>query len=628
VSPVADLLSVVPPAIPILVAALVVAFVPRTAGYAIGGIATVYVFAVSWIVPPGEYLSALFLGFEAQLFVVDDFARLLGLGFGFLGTAAVLYAVSSEMPRSTLAFVLAYVGSVVGVIFAGDWLTLLFFWELMAVTSTLVVWNYGGDAVRAGYRYAIAHGIGGVLVLWAVTWHYVEVGTFFIGVETAGIAPGAPALLAVLGIGVNCAFIGLHTWLPDTYPRPHIAASVFLSVFTTKTSAYVLYQAFPEGHLYLAYMGGLMAVYGVCFALLQHDMRALLSYHIQAQVGYMVAGIGIGTAIGIAGAMAHLFNNILYKALLFMAVGVIIYRTGEEDLYELGGLWREMPITAIGFALGALSITAVPGFNGFVSKGMILDAADPAYYGAPEYQALYWLLMIGAVGTFLSFIKLGYYAFFHGEATVSVKDAKPGHSVGMLSVGGLCLALGIAWPTFVDLLPLSAELDLDPYSVGHLTDAAILIVVSVVGFKLIRKPLSRMGHVHDMEAFLNPLTFQAGRLSMLAVTESFRAVDSAAVAFVRACYWVGTYPTLAVDRVASRLPSWMVGEYRFGDGDDRATGSGSSADRRSDGGPRSTPGAEGEVGGEVRSRIYLRASIGMTVLLIVVVLTLVLLLLL
>ncbi|MFC6906089.1 Na(+)/H(+) antiporter subunit D [Halalkalicoccus tibetensis] len=603
-----ELLSTVPPAVPILLAAVLVALVPRTAGYAVGGLATAYLFVVSWLVEPGEYLSVLFLGFDAQLFVVDDFARLLGLGFGFLGTAAVAYTASSELPKSTMAFVLSYIASVAGVVFAGDWLTLLFFWELMAVTSTLVVWNYGGDAVRAGYRYAIAHGIGGVLVLWAVTWHYVEVGTFFIGVEAAGIAPGAPALLAALGIGVNCAFIGLHTWLPDTYPRPHIAASVFLSVFTTKTSAYVLYQAFPEGHLYLAYMGGLMAVYGVCFALLQHDMRALLSYHIQAQLGYMVAGIGIGTAIGIAGAMAHLFNNILYKALLFMAVGVIIYRTGEEDLYELGGLWREMPLTAIGYLVGALSITAVPGFSGFISKGMILDAADPGYYGAPEYQALYWLLMIGAVGTFLSFIKLGYYAFLHGPATTSVRDAKLGHSVGMFSVAGACIVLGIAWPTFVDLLPLSAGLDLDPYSVGHLTDAALLLGVSVVLFPIIRKPLSKIGHVNDVDGVLNPMTFYTGRLSMLAVTETFAAVDRAGVALVRKCYWVGNNPVLAVGRVTSRLP--VDNGRRTTDG-----GSPSTSERQPDG---------GTTGASDPSRLYLRATIGGTILLIVLVLTIVL----
>ncbi len=614
-----DLLASVPPAVPVLLVALVAGFLDRRVSYALGALATTYVFVVSLVVPSGEYLPTMFLGFEAQPYVVDDFSRLLGLAFGFLGTAAMAYAASSGLPRTTLALVLSYVGSVAGVIFAGDWLTLLFFWELMAVTSTFVVWAYGGDAVRAGFRYAIAHGTGGVLVLWAVAWHYVEVGTLIIGEGSAGIAPGAPALLAALGMGINCAFIGLHTWLPDTYKRPHIAASVFLSVFTTKTSAYVLYRAFPqEGNLFLAYMGGLMAVYGACFALLQHDMRALLSYHIQAQLGYIVAGIGIGSAIGVAGAMGHLFNNILYKALLFMAVGVVIYRTGEEDLYELGGLWREMPLTAAGYALGALSITAVPGFNGFISKGMILDAADPHYYGAPEYEALYWLLMIGAVGTFLSFIKLGYYAFLHGSTTTSIKDAKPGHTVGMLAVGGVCLGLGVAWPTFVELLPLSGGLELHPYSPGHLTDTGLLLAVSVVGFAIIRKPLSALGHVDDVDRVLAPLVFYAGRLAVLAVTETFAAVDRAAVGFVRRCYWLGDNPVLAATSVARRLPAWLVGERHPGNGGSRA-----ASDRRSDGGERIEGRTSPESDG-ASSRLYLRTTIGETILLIVLVLTIVL----
>jgi len=182
-------------------------------------------------------------------------------------------------------------------------------------------------------------------------------------------------------------------------------------------------------------------------------MRALLSYHIQAQLGYIVAAIGIGSNLAVAGAMSHLFNNILFKSLLFMAVGVVIYRTGEEDLYDLGGLWREMPLTAIGFGLGALSITAIPGFNGYVSKGMIFDAANPGYYGQPEYQALYWLLWLGAIGTLLSFIKLGYYVFFHGESDLEVADAKPGQTVAMLGLGGACLLFGVWWQGLADLAP-------------------------------------------------------------------------------------------------------------------------------------------------------------------------------
>ncbi|RQG87088.1 Na(+)/H(+) antiporter subunit D [Natrarchaeobius halalkaliphilus] len=601
-----DLLTYAYPPLLVFAAALLVLVLPRALGFAAAAVSLASVVAVALFAPDGAHLTTTFLGFaDIQPFYVDEFTRMVGGGLAFLGTFGVIYAYSSDASRVMAAFALAYVASALGAAFAGDWLVMVFMWEIMALTSTLLVWHHGGDAVRAGYRYAIAHGIGGSLVLFAVIAQYAATGSFAMVTEageTVGMADGLPLLLAVLGIGVNVAFVGFHTWLPDTYPRPHFAASVFLAAFTTKTSAYVLYRAIPDGHLFLAYMGGAMAVYGVVFALLQHDMRALLSYHIQAQLGYMVAGIGIGSAIGVAGAMGHLFNNVLYKSLLFMAVGVVIYRTGENDLYKLGGLWREMPLTAIAFAIGALSITAVPGFSGFISKGMVLDAADPGYYGAPEYQALYWLLFIGAIGTFLSFIKLGYYVFLHGPAEYTVTDAKTGQTVAMFSVGGVCVLLGlpaIGWPIFADLLPLIdgvtvTEMDtsLNPYSAGHLTDAAILVVVSVVGFKLIRKPLSKLDY-SDPALIVNPASYYVGRTSMFAVTELYAAVDNAVVGSVKRCYWIGNNPALAVDEAARRVPGLEV-EQR----------------QPADGGRPST--------------IHLRASIGTTVLLLAIVLTIVL----
>ena len=616
-----ELLTSLYPPVLVLVAAFLVVVLPRAVGHALGALATLSALVVAQFAEPGDHLATSFLGFDGAIFFqIDAGSQLLATAIGILGTAAVVYAYSSDAPRVMTAFALAYVASTLGVVFSGDWLTLIFYWELMAVTSTLLVWHHGGEAVRAGFRYAIAHGIGGSLFLFAVVWHLAAGGGMAIdgGIAVEGAASlsalggiTAPALLAGLGIGVNCGFIGLHTWLPDTYPRPHIAASVFLSVFTTKTGAYVLWQAFPEGALWLAYLGGVMAVYGVVFALLQHDMRALLSYHIMAQVGYMVAAIGLisvaGTPeIGGAGALAHAFNNVLFKALLFMAVGVIIFRTGEEDLYHLGGLWREMPITAAGFGLGALSITAIPLFNGFISKGMILDAADPSYFGGGN-EIVYWLLWIGAVGTFLSFIKLGYYAFFNGEYGGSVRDARPGQSVAMLAVGGACVFFGVFWGALAGLVPGGEALDLTPYSTGHLLDAATLLTVSVIGFVIIKKPLSKIGHVHDMERFINPLVFYGGRGLVIGTTELYAAVDRTAVRTVRACYWMGTNPVRTAEIATSRLPGIDIGAPRN---------------------RRSTDGGLGETPGERPSTIYLRAGMGTSILILTGALAVVMLLLL
>ncbi|AGB31256.1 monovalent cation/H+ antiporter subunit D [Natrinema pellirubrum DSM 15624] len=610
-----ELLSLAYPPLLIFAAALLVLVLPRIAGFTVGALSLAAVLAISLIAPEGQHLAGTFLGFEVVPYYIDDFSRMVGLGLGFLGVCSVIYAYSSEASKTLVAFALVYVASSVGAAFAGDWLVLLFMWELMAVTSTLVVWHYGGDAVRAGFRYALFHGTGGVLVMLAVAAHYVQTGTFIY--DGTGIADGIPALLAVLGMGVNVAFIGVHTWLPDTYPRPHIAASVFLSVYTTKTSAFVLYRAFPIGAesdlgIYIAYMGGLMSVYGATFALLQHDMRALLSYHIQAQLGYIVAGIGMGawmieSEIAVAGAMSHLFNNILFKSLLFMAVGVVIYRTGEEDLYELGGLWREMPLTAIGFGLGALSITAIPGFNGYVSKGMLFDAADPHYYGIEASEPLYWLLWLGAIGTLLSFIKLGYYVFFHGESDVSVPDAKPGQTVAMLGLGAACVLFGVWWEGLADLAPTlhahgggeftfaypnDGEGHMHPYSTSHLQTAGVLTAVAAITFVVVRKPLSKLD-LGDPAMIVYPITYHVSRWTMLAVTEIYAAVDRVVVGGVKRCYWIGNNPVLAVNAAARRLPLVDVEERQ-----------------PTDGGRPST--------------IHLRTSIGTTVLLLTLVLTVVL----
>ena len=536
--------TAIPPAVLVLAAALVVPLLSRRAGHAVGALVAAVVAAWSYAVPEGAYLDAQFLGFEAVLFNVDEFSRLMGIIFGLIGTVAVVYSYASDADNAQTAYALSYVGTSLGTVFAGDWLTLLFFWELMAITSTLLVWDYGGKAVRAGFRYALLHGIGGSLLMAGIIWHYVEVGSFLF-TAADGIAPGLPQLLAALGIGVNVGFVGLHAWLPDTYPRPHVAASVFLCVFTTKTGVYGMYRAFPNGDVAIAYMGGVMAVFGATYALFQNDMRRLLSYHIQSQVGYMVAGVGIGTALGQAGAMAHVFNHILYKGLLFMTAGVIIYRTGKESLKKLGGLGREMPITAAAFTVAALSIAGFPLFNGFVSKGIIISASHYTFPAGPlavgDYHTLELLLLVGGVGTFLSFIKFGYYAFLHGEYDGSVADANRGQTVAMLSVAALCVFYGVFDGALFALLPFDVTSDAvvshvyETYTLDHVVEGLALAAIGLVGFVLVKKPLERYGgNVPDVDAVYNPAAFYGTRGLVVGVTELYAAVDRLAVGLAQA----------------------------------------------------------------------------------------------
>ena len=578
----------VPPFVYLLVAAFAAALLPRRPGHAVAGLATAAVGVQGYLLADGTHAETVFLGFDVVFLNVDGASRLFAVGISILATAAVLYAYESKAPPVMTAFALTYVASTVGVVFAGDWLSMIFFWELMAVTSTLLVWHHGGAAVRAGYRYAVFHGIGGTILLAAVIVHFVSVGPAsdaFLYTANTGIhgAAGGPlasaaAFLAAIGIGINCGFVFLHSWIPDTYPRPHVAASVFLSVFTTKTAVFVMFRAFPDGGLWLAYLGGVMAVYGVFFALLQYDPRRLLSYHIQAQVGYMLAGIGLATMAGdfgggfaAAGGLAHAFNNVLYKALLFMAVGVVIYRTGEQNIKKLGGLWKVMPLTFLAYLIGAASITAVPGTNGFVSKGMVLDSAHavdvlPLLLGE---DLLWWLLIVGAVGTFMSFIKLGYYIFFHGEATISPRDATPGQTVAMLFVGAFCVLFGFAHGTFFEFLPFTEAVtaSANPFSTGHLTEGVVLLVVGFAAFFGLKGPITRLAWVPDIDRVTFPAAFYTGRGFVWAVTELWAAVDRVVMATAAASMRVGGDPGGYAYRVAGRLPLLDVEELPPGRGE-------------------------------------------------------------
>jgi multicomponent Na+:H+ antiporter subunit D len=542
-----EFLTMLPPAVIVLAAALLLPFLSRRVGHGLGVLATLSAVVWAALVPHGHHLETTFLGFDAVLFNADDLSVLMGLIFAFIGAVAVTYSYATEADNLQTAFALSYVGTSLGAVFAGDWLTFAFFVELMAVASTLVVWHYGGEAVRSGFRYALWHGIGGSLVLAAVVWHYVEVGSFLFGAAD-GITPGIPAALYAIGFGVNVGYIGLHVWLPDTYPAPHIAASVFLCVYTTKTGVYALGRAFPEGHAWLAYMGGGMAVFGAFMALMQNDMRRLLSYHIQSQVGYMVAGVGIGSALSFAGAFGHVFNHILYKSLLFMCAGAIIYRTGTSNLKKLGGLRSEMPLTMIIFTVAALSISGFPGFNGFVSKGMVVAAAHYQHY-----DTLWYILLAGGVGTFASFIKFGYYAFFHGDPqeTVSGIELNVLQKVSMGLVALLCIVYGLYPDALFVLLPGTGASEAHPFTVGHIIEGVGLGVIAVVLFVVFKKPLEKAGgKVPDLDALYNPAAFFGTRGLVVGVTELYAAVDRAAVRVATGSMWAARNPVPALQRSA------------------------------------------------------------------------------
>lgn len=424
---------------------------------------------VAMIRPGTTGWSVPFLNITITLLKADKLSLFVAYIFLISAVLGAIYTSYSEDKRLHL-FAYLYIGGALGVVFAGDFFSLYGFWELMALASTALIFLRGDAEGRAvGSRYLIMHLIGGGVLLAGILLHFGATGSIAIG----PVKEGLPGILIMLGVGLNCAFVLLHTWLPDSYPTAPFMASVFMSVYTTKTAVYVLART-SSGWEFVAYVGAVMAVFGATFALMQSRGRKLLSYHIVSQVGYMVAGIGLGGALGINGGIFHLWNHILYKSLLFMCIGAVIYRTGEEDLTKLGGLTRKMPWTTLCAVIASLSIAGAPLFNGFASKHIIFEAAHGK-------DVIYLLLELAAIGTFLSFFKFTYFGFLRPNRNIEATEAPIGMLVPMLIVAVMNVAIGVYPALVTRFLPFPVEGPI--YTVeGVLGKMQIIFFVALVFF--------------------------------------------------------------------------------------------------------------------------------------------------
>lgn len=374
---------------------------------------------------------------------------------------------------------LAAAAAATGVVYAGDWLAFYVSWELLAVASAVIIHDgVRPAATRAVYRYLLVHLVGGTSLLIGLAWHIAERGDRLVGAMDVG----GPGVLILVGFCINAAVPPLHAWLTDAYPESSAAGAVVLSAFATKSAVYALARVFPGLEL-LVWFGTMMALYGVVFAVLENNIRRLLAYHIVSQVGYMVAGVGLGTPLALAGAVAHAFCHILYKGLLFMAAGAVVDAAGRSRLSELGGLRRALPGTLWLYMIGALSISGVPLLNGFVSKSLIVSAAVDAQ--RPFVAAG---LTLAAVGTFLSVgLKLPVFAFGGPRQAGSVAPLPASRYVAMAMTALLCVVLGVR-PGWLYLLVPGAE-TYEPYTRGHVLEALQLLSVTALGFVLLQDKL-------------------------------------------------------------------------------------------------------------------------------------------
>ena len=428
----------------------------------------------------GTYGEVSFLGQDLVFGRVDRLSLIFSYVFSLMALLGMVFALHVDDDTQHIS-ALGYAGGALGVTFAGDLLSLYVFWELMAVTSALLVWlRREPEAERAAFRYFLVHVFGGLVLLAGILLYGHETGSY--AFEHFGTSGGIAWGLILTAFLLNAAVPPLGAWLPDAYPQASVTGAVFMTAFTTKSAVYVLIRGFA-GTEFLIWLGAFMAIYGVVYAVLENDARRLLAYHIISQVGYMVCGVGIGTALAINGATAHAFAHILYKALLFMGAGAVIQMSGKTKLTEMGGLYKTMPITLGLYMIGACAISAVPLFSGFVSKSMVVSAA-----GEDHRHWIFLTLTLASAGTFLhTGLKLPYYMFF-GKDTGAKGAEPPKNMLAAMALGGIaCTLIGVFPGLLYERLP--NLITYHPYTLAHVTATMGMLGFTALGFFMLLKHL-------------------------------------------------------------------------------------------------------------------------------------------
>ncbi len=482
----------IPPGLLLIVAGLLVPVLPRYARKAVLVVVPAIGAAHLWSLPLGTDVFLSVFDYELHVVRVDSLARIFGLIFHLAAVLSGLYAAHND-DRVQQVAALTYSGAAIAAVFAGDLLTLFIFWEGTAVTSVFLIWARRTErAYRTGMRYLIIQVLSGVLLLAGALLIFSETGSLAFGTEakphgmfafdSLGSAP-VGVLLVFVSFGIKAAFPLLHNWLQDAYPEATVTGTVWLSAFTTKLAIYALARGFAGTDILIT-IGAIMTAFPIFYAVIENDLRRVLAYSLNNQLGYMVVGVGIGTPLALNGAASHAFAHILYKGLLFMGMGAVLYRAGTVKGSELGGLWRSMPLTMVFTSIGAAAISAFPLFSGFVSKSMILTAAAEGHY-----TVVFLVLLFASAGVFHhSGIKIPYFAFFAHDSGKRVEEAPKNMLAAMAIAAFLCVAIGCYPQPLYDLLPYDmGKLGWIPYDVTHVVTTLQLLLFSAVAFVFLQK---------------------------------------------------------------------------------------------------------------------------------------------
>ena len=431
----------------------------------------------------GSYWALSYVGQDLVLGWVDHLSIFFVVLFSLMTFICTLFAFHVQ-EKAHHAASLFYMGASFGCILAGDYWTLYIFWQFMTVSSAFLIWfSDRPESAKAGFRYMILLLLSSVLLLAGILLRQRVLGTFVFGPADTNMMWHFDWLI-LSAFCINGAVVPLHAWLTDAYPEATVPGAVFLSVFTTNTAVYVLTRCFV-GLDVLVSLGVIMAVYGAFYAITVNNIRRILAYLMVSQGGFMLAGIGMDSKMGLDGAMVLVYTHTFSNALLFMAAGCLILMVKEEHLSRLGGPASKFPFILTCTMVGALSMSAMPLLNGFVAISMILEAA---WQKSPVIAIT---LALAMSGTFMAVgLRLPYFAFWSKQPSKGKKqDALPlNMTVAMALAALFCFIQGI-FPQFL-YRRLPAPVVENPFTFWKILGAFLFLGLISMVFIFVRRGLT------------------------------------------------------------------------------------------------------------------------------------------
>jgi len=548
-------MSELPPFLPFFLAALLVPVTPALIrNILLLATPMVAILHIVLNIHTGTHATWSILDFELVYLRADKLSLLFAYLFCLASFLSTIYALHVRDRTQQIAG-LIYAGSALGAVFAGDFLTLFIFWELLAISSVFFIWARGTErAVKAGMRYLIFQVLSGVLLLAGALIHYRTSGSLIF--DHMGLQ-GLAGWLIFIAFGIKSAFPFLHGWLTDGYPEATPTGTVFLSAFTTKVAVYALARGFA-GEEILVYIGVTMACFPIFYAVIENDLRKVLSYSLINQVGFMVTGIGIGTALSLNGAVAHAFSDVIFKGLLFMSMGAVLFRVGHVNGSDLGGLYKTMPKTTALCIIGAMSISAFPLFSGFVSKSMVMAAMLQE-----NYDYLWLFMLFASAGVFHhAGIKIPYFAFFAHDSGLRPQEPPVNMLIAMGLAAAACLMIGSQPQYLYALLPW--EVDYWPYDLTHVLTQLQLLFFSALAFVWLNKQGLYPPELHsvnlDAEWIYRRLMPAGVHRGLLALRQAKSALSATAKASMETIRHSFSQSAMAKNHLSE---SWPTGSMVF-----------------------------------------------------------------